>query len=293
MSNDHRPLIGVITARASQSEQRQLLKGILSKADELGIDIAVFSNVYNFVEYFADVEVENKIYELVRSERLDGVIITSESLIFPNLRERIYEHIKGLDIPIVITDAEVEGYTCINTDVRSDLMNIARHLTDVHGIKDIDIITGPEEFETSRLRVEGVRKIMEERGLPFGDENIIYGNFWNNTGEDLAEEYLSGNRRLPQAVICANDYMAFGLLDKLLDHDLNIPEDLTVIGYEHIGERIYHSPVLTTYQRNRAAIGAKAVAMIYSKLHNMRTLNISNVWITFLYGRILRQHIRR
>ncbi len=281
MSNDHRPLIGVITARASQSEQRQLLKGILSKADELGIDIAVFSNVYNFVEYFADVEVENKIYELVRSERLDGVIITSESLIFPDLRERIYEHIKGLDIPIVITDAEVKGYTCINTDVRSDLMNIARHLTDVHGIKDIDIITGPEEFETSRLRVEGVRKIMEERGLPFGDENIIYGNFWNNTGEDLAEEYLSGNRRLPQAVICANDYMAFGLLDKLLDHDLNIPEDLTVIGYEHIGERIYHSPVLTTYQRNRAAIGAKAVAMIYSKLTGapMEDISISGCMI--------------
>ena len=86
MDTGKRPLICVITARASQSEQRQLLKGILSKADELGIDIAVFSNVYNFVEYFADTEVENKIYELVHSERLDGVILTSESFIYPELR---------------------------------------------------------------------------------------------------------------------------------------------------------------------------------------------------------------
>lgn len=266
MDTGKRPLICVITARASQSEQRQLLKGILSKADELGIDIAVFSNVYNFVEYFADTEVENKIYELVHSERLDGVILTSESFIYPELRESIYDHIKDLDIPIVITDAEVDGYTCINTDVKSDLRDIARHLTDVHGIKDIDIITGFEEYETSRLRVEGVREIMEERGLPFGDDNVIYGNFWNNTGEELADEYISGKRRLPQAVICANDYMAFGLLDRLFDHDITLPDDLTVIGYEHIGERIYHSPVLTTYQRNRAAIGEKAVALIYSKL---------------------------
>ncbi|MCR5122797.1 MAG: substrate-binding domain-containing protein [Ruminococcus sp.] len=263
---NHRPLIGVITSRASQSEQRQMLKGVLSKADELGIDIAVFSNVYNFMEYFAYVEVENKIYELVHSERLDGLILTYESLLYPELRKRIYEHIKDLEIPIIITDVDKEGYTCINTDVKSDFRDIARHLTDVHGIKDIDVITGPEEYETSRLRVDGVREIMEERGLSLSDENVIYGNFWYNTGEDLADEYISGKRRLPQAVICTNDYMAFGLLDRLFDHDYTLPDDLMVVGYEHIGERIYHSPILTTYQRNRAAIGAKAVATIWSKL---------------------------
>ncbi len=281
MNTDHRPLIGVITARASQSEQRQLLKGILSKADELGIDIAVFSNVYNFIEYFADVEVENKIYELVHSERLDGVILVSESLIYPDLRKSIYEQIKKLDVPVVITDAEEDGYTCINTDVKNDFRNITQHLTDVHGFRDIDIITGGEMFETSRLRVDGVREVMTEKGLPFGRNNIIYGNFWTDSGEALAEEYMSGKRRLPQAVICANDYMAFGLLDKLFEYDITIPQDLTVIGYEHIGERIYHSPILTTYQRSRADTGAKATALIYSELTGepMQDIDISGYMI--------------
>ncbi|WP_294483838.1 substrate-binding domain-containing protein [uncultured Ruminococcus sp.] len=266
MNTNKRPLIGVLTARASESEQRQLLKGILSKADELDMDIAVFSNVYNISEYYADVEVENKVYELVHSEQLDGVIVTYESLIYPDMQKSICEHIKALDIPVVMIDAKIEGFTCINTDVKSDLRDIARHLTDVHGIRDIDILTGQEDLETSQLRIEGVREIMMERGLPFSEENVIYGNFWNTSGEDLAEDYISGKRRIPQAVICANDYMAYGLLDKLFHYDISIPDDLTVIGYEHIGERIYHSPVLTTYQRNRAAIGAKAAALIYSKL---------------------------
>ena len=256
MNTNKRPLIGVLTARASESEQRQLLKGILSKADELDMDIAVFSNVYNISEYYADVEVENKVYELVHSEQLDGVIVTYESLIYPDMQKSICEHIKALDIPVVMIDAKIEGFTCINTDVKSDLRDIARHLTDVHGIRDIDILTGQEDLETSQLRIEGVREIMMERGLPFSEENVIYGNFWNTSGEDLAEDYISGKRRIPQAVICANDYMAYGLLDKLFHYDISIPDDLTVIGYEHIGERIYHSPVLTTYQRNRAAIGA-------------------------------------
>ena len=281
MNTGYRPLIGVITARASQSEQRQLLKGILSKADELGIDIAVFSNVYNFAEYSAQTEVENKIYELVHSDRLDGIIITYESLMYNELRENIMEHIKDLEIPIVFTDAELDGYTCINTDMKSDIMSVARHLTDVHGITDIDVITGSQDREISHIRVEAVREIMEERGLQFSENNIIYGNFWYNSGEELAEEYISGKRRLPQAVLCANDYMAFGLLDKLLDHDITIPDDLTVIGYEHIGERVYHSPVLTTYQRNRAAIGEKAVALIHSKLTGepMQDIDISGYMI--------------
>ncbi|HPY85762.1 MAG TPA: hypothetical protein PLS20_12130 [Ruminococcus flavefaciens] len=157
MNGNDRPLIGVITARASQSEQRQLLKGILSKAEELGMDTAVFSNVYNFVEYFADVDVENKIYELVKSERLDGIILASESLIYPDLRKNIYNYFSEMDIPIVIIDAEVEGYTCINSDVKRDFSDIARHLTDVHGFTDIDIITGPDMYETSLLRVAGVK----------------------------------------------------------------------------------------------------------------------------------------
>ena len=266
MNGNDRPLIGVITARASQSEQRQLLKGILSKAEELGMDTAVFSNVYNFVEYFADVDVENKIYELVKSERLDGVILASESLIYADLRKNIYNYFSEMDIPIVIIDAEVEGYTCINSDVKRDFSDIARHLTDVHGFTDIDIITGPDMYETSLLRVAGVKQVMDERGIPFGEGNVIYGNFWINTGEDLAVDYISGKRRIPQAVICANDYMAFGLLDKLFDNDITPPDDITVIGYEHVGERIYHSPVLTTYQRTRSAIGAKAAALIYSEI---------------------------
>lgn len=274
MNEKDRPLIGIITARASQSEQRQLLKGILSKADELGMDTAVFSNVYNFVEYYAGVEIENKIYELVQSERLDGLILTSESLIYPELRKNIYKYFNEMDIPIVITDAEVEGYTCINTDIKQDFVDIARHLTDVHGFTDIDIITGPDMYETSLLRVAGVKQVMDEKGIPFGEGNVIYGNFWINTGEDLADDYISGRRRMPQAVICANDYMAFGLLDKLFDNDITPPRDITVIGYEHIGERIYHSPVLTTYQRTRSAVGAKAAALLYSKITGAPPQNI-------------------
>ena len=64
MQNPSR-LIGVITAKAFQSEQRQLLDGILEQAQKLRLSTAVFSNIYNFQKYYAGTEIENKIYDMI------------------------------------------------------------------------------------------------------------------------------------------------------------------------------------------------------------------------------------
>ncbi len=268
MYEKKRPLIGIITARASETEQRQILSGILAQAARSGADTAVISNVYDFSEYFADVEVENKIYELIQSDRFDGLILTGESIIDSKLKQFICDNFKDTKIPLIITGADIPGYTCIDTDVRKDFIEIARHLTEVHGFRRIDVLTGHQNYETSLLRVDGVRRVMEEKGLPFTEEdNVIYGNYWMPSGAELADDYVEGRRRIPQALICANDYMAFGFIDRLFELGINPPKDITVVGYEYIGDRIYHSPILTTYRRNRAGLGARAVSMLMSMIN--------------------------
>ncbi|MBR1555297.1 MAG: phosphoserine phosphatase, partial [Oscillospiraceae bacterium] len=99
--------IGVITAQASQSEQRQLLDGVLSQAQKLNIATAVFSNIYNFQKYYAGTEVENKIYDLIVSERIDGVILTAESILNPELQQYIYQKITSRNVPVVVTGAVI------------------------------------------------------------------------------------------------------------------------------------------------------------------------------------------
>lgn len=93
----------------------------------------------------------------------------------------------------------------------------------------------------------------------------MFGDFWLNSGEKLAEAYISGKRKMPQAVLCANDYMAYGLLDTLADHGIPVPETLTVAGYEFVCERHMHTPILTTFQRNRVRLGRIAVEMLLRK----------------------------
>lgn len=262
-----RLLIAVVTARAFEREQKIMLDGIMTKAEEYGVYIAVISNIYNFgnvKEHFEHIEVENKIYELVDSEQIDGIIFMGETFYESDVRTNLLKKMEDIKIPIVVAGESIDGYICVNNDIRSDIREIARHLTETHGFTEIDIITGQKEFETSHERVQGVRDVMTEKGLKFTDDNIIYGNFWTNSGEELALEYINGKRKFPQAIICANDYMAYGLIDTFFKHNITLPDDVTVVGYEYSGERYYHSPILTTYYRNRNAVGAKSLSVLYS-----------------------------
>lgn len=259
---DGKLLIGIITARASESEQRDMLSGILAQAEKLNIYPVVISNIFNFSEYYADVDIENKIYELMESERFDGIIYMEELVLESKLRDSLINRIRTLNIPVVITGESDGEFVSINSDVRKDFREIARHLIEVHGFTEIDVLTGYKEAETAHLRVEGIRDVMNEKNIPFGDDNVIFGSFWITDGEKLAEEYLNGRRRIPQAVVCTNDYMAYGLIDTLFENDFIVPDQMTVIGYEYIGDRFSHVPILSTYYRNRAAIGAKAVSIL-------------------------------
>ena len=267
MIHSKRPAIGIITARAAESEQKQILSGILTQAEKKGADALVLTNLYDFYQYNSKIEIENKIYELIESEKLDGLILTAESINNDALTRSILDHIKRrTKIPVVVTGSSIEGFNCIDNDVRSDFIDIAHHLTDVHGFTKIDMLSGYKWHASNQQRIDGLSSVLHQKGIPFDESNIIYGNYWTDSGEKLAMEYVNGTRPMPEAVVCANDYMAFGMIDTFFEHNIYPPKDITIIGYEYIGDRIYHSPILTTYRRNRYAIGQKAFNAIYNEI---------------------------
>lgn len=264
-----RKRIAVITARADDSEQKTILGGIAEAAFSMNADVAVFSNIYN--HWVADelLNFENHIYDFLQPEQFDGVIITAETFMDLSVLEDVFGRIRAAGIPAVIIDGEAEGFLSITSDDEADMQKIAEHLIAVHGLMKIDILTGFADVPISHARVSGCRKAFEARGIPFDESHVYYGNFWNDSGEKLAERYLSGELPMPQAVICTNDYMAYGLCDALTAAGIQIPDQITVTGYDHTDGRIYHHPILTTYRRNRRKMGADAAAFLLSSEHTV------------------------
>lgn len=268
----NRPIYGVIAAQVADIEQREILSGIIETAQKLNIDIAVISNIYNPNEPSEVLKTENRIYDFIVSDAFDGFILISESIINTELQALILQNLwKQRSVPLIVigtalTDFDMFDACIINTSDEQDVEDITDHLIDVHGFTEIHILTGYHFIEASRKRIEGYKASLAKHGLPLQEQNIFFGDFWYNSGNRQAEKYLSGELAFPQAIICCNDYMAYGMLDTFMKHDIAIPERLTIVGYEYIHGRRNHTPLLTTFQRNRRKLGKQAVHMLTHKL---------------------------
>lgn len=273
MKKSHRPVYGVIAASAADIEQKEILTGAIEKAQELDIDIAVISNIYNPNETSDILKTENKIYDLILSEEFDGFILISESFINTDLQKQITDTLsKRKSVPIVAIGTPLPGFVLpdfkfINNSDEDDMEDITNHLIEVHGITDIDMLTGFENIEASHRRVDGYRRALEKHGIAYDEKKVYFGNFWLNSGKETARKYISGKLPYPQALICANDYMAYGLLDEFMEQSVPVQEKMAVIGYEYVRERNCHTPLLTTYRRNRKYLGAEAVRLLNEKIN--------------------------
>ncbi len=260
--NMSRKRIAVITARADDGEQGEILLGITEAAMSLGVDTAVFSNIYNHWITDEILNYENIIYDLFTPEVFDGVIITAEAFRDFSVQDGVVEKIRKSGITAVVIGRELAGFTTVNSNDGADMEQIAEHLISVHHFTDIDILTGGENDPSSRQRLGGCIRAFERNGIKIKKNKIHYGNHWTDSGEALAQRYIKKEIPLPEAVICTNDYMAYGLCDALVKKDIKIPETLSVTGYDYIGGRIFHYPFITTYKRGRREMGIEAVNII-------------------------------
>lgn len=275
MNKPKRPVVCVVAAEANSIEQREILKGIIAQAQSYDYDTAVISNVYNPNVDISFLNCENRIYELIASNDISAIILISESFVNDKLKNKIADLLLAQKVPVVVVGSYIPVFDnprfhFVNTDDIADIEAITDHLIEEHSFTDIDILTGHEQFEVSHQRVEGYKKSLERHSLPFNSKKVHFGTFWMDSGKELAEKYVNGDLPFPQAVVCANDYMAYGMLDVFAKNNIKVPEKISVVGYEYINQRNMYTPLLTTYQRNRQQLGINAVNIIHNQLTGSR-----------------------
>ncbi|MBO4876762.1 MAG: substrate-binding domain-containing protein [Ruminococcus sp.] len=275
--SDNRYRICVIGAEVNNTEQRQILSGIIGEAQKKNAAVFVLSNLYNHLEPARHDNADNMIYELISDIRADAFIMLSESFVDTAARSRVHDLLKKRrDIPVILAGTSLPGFEpelfpSVNTSDEKDMEAIVDRLIR-EGFTRISLLTGPLSIKPSQSRISGYRSSLEKHGIPYDGSLVYEGDFWYNSGEKLAGRYISGELPYPQALVCANDYMAFGVLDAFAAAGIDITEHMAVIGYEYIPERSMHRPLLTTYRRNREALGAAAVDILVSRRSGEETV---------------------
>lgn len=207
--------------------------------------------------------VDRNLNAYLRDSRVDGIIVLDGNVQISSVGDLKSENGRSR---VVFACEWVEDTPC--PSVRSDNPKGARlavrHLYDL-GHRKIAHITGPKGNVLTRARRGGVTEERERLGLPVRDDWIIRGDFSLKSGYDAAERILQMDNK-PTAVFCASDQVAFGLISGLTEAGLNVPRDMSVVGFDDIEQADYCIPRLTTIRQNRRLLGESAADLMLSGL---------------------------
>lgn len=182
--------------------------------------------------------------------RVDGVVIAA----FQLTRKDFLEY--GGSVPLVRLGGgpfDPELGDMVRSDDEGGMLQAARYLLD-QGRRRVAYIGGHAHVGPSDLREAGYRRALAEAGLEVDEDLLIRGEFHRGAGRSAAETLLGRTDR-PDAIACANDLIAIGVLDVARRLGVRVPEELAVIGYDDIDAASLVHPALTTVVNPAREVG--------------------------------------
>lgn len=259
-----RDTIGVFSTQAHQEFQDLLCRGICSRAYDLGYNVAIFSNFLGYGELNYEIG-ESKIADLPSYKDLSGIIMLPDTMFVKDFKSNIEENIKNYaDCPVVSVRQYMEGYYNVLIKDENVLEDIINHFIEDHKFTKINMLTGPEDNPVSIQRLETYKKILTENGIPVEEERIIYGDFWKLSATDAVDKWLLDPNKHPQAIVCANDYMAMSVCNALAERGILVPRDIAVSGCDNIEKTKDFIPPITTVGMPVFDMGMEAVDKIHT-----------------------------
>ncbi|MNW37327.1 HTH-type transcriptional repressor PurR [compost metagenome] len=187
---------------------------------------------------------------------IDGVVV-----VLPDYTDPYFKELLDSDIPCVLLDQESD----LKSTISSNNMDGSKQAVDyLYGLghRSIAHISGGTTY-AGEQRLQGYLKAMEQLGLTVLPEHIIQGSYdyTVESGQKAMEQLLS-LEHLPTAVFVAGDNLAVGAMLAMKKHGLNVPEDMSIVGYDDIEMAKYLTPALTTIRQNTYALGSRAADML-------------------------------
>lgn len=126
-------------------------------------------------------------------------------------------------------------------------------------------ISGPPGNVLTQARRSGVTLAMESAGLKMDREWLFPGDFSLEAGVRAGRAWVESDNR-PTAVFCASDVMAIGFVGEVMRHGINVPGDVSVVGFDDLEIAAHILPSLTTVHQPRADIGRAAARLLLERM---------------------------
>ena len=210
-----------------------------------------------------DADKQMEYVQSLLEKRIDGIMMNSVSM----LSQEQQAQLAGSGVPIVLLNRPASNHTfstvCADNEAGGALA--ARHLLGL-GHRKIAHLTGPRQHGNLSDRARGFVRALQSAEHPV-QPTVLHGKFNFDGGAELARKLLDAHPDVT-AIFAANDVMAFGVVQAVLDRGLRIPEDLSLIGFDNIQFSGIVHPPLTTVHQPKYEMGSAAVEILLRLARN-------------------------
>jgi LacI family transcriptional regulator len=244
-------VVGVLVADI-EPFSTEVLKGVADVFRGTGYELVAYAAATRLGEHIG--------WEQRQLTRLGGTLIDGAVLVTPTVTNIVST------IPVVAVDPHTgqPGLPVVDADNLHGGYLAGKHLIEL-GHQDIAMLTGRSDLVSARLREQGFRAALAEAGVPSDQVVFAPGDFDPDVAEKTAHELLSTTKR-PTAIFAANDATALVTIEVARRLGLDVPHDLSIVGFDNVPEAAMSTPGLTTVEQPIREMGRRAAKMLLDRL---------------------------
>lgn len=246
--------IGMLLPDLANTVYAAIARGAEERASAAGYVLLVATGSAASRRAILEDRVDGLLYAIATTENLDEVRPAGT---LPSLLVNRREPGAG---PSVVVDDEAGVATAV------------RHLIGL-GHRRIAHIGGPQGVDTARRRLHGYRRVMEEHGLPAPADQTVEAQFDELGGATAAARLLRLDPR-PTAIVVANVTAAIGAMAAVREAGLDIPGDISIVGFHDVPLAPYLAPPLTTVRMPLIELGSQAVDALLAMIDGQQVGDI-------------------
>lgn len=217
----------------------------------------------------------DQIQRLVSS--VDGFVLAASRLPDENLRQVAAQR------PVVLMSRELSGLASVVLDHEQGCRQIVEHLASL-GHRDLIYLAGPQNSWMAKTRWSALRTAADELGL----EARRIGPFTPKVsqGGAAADGALNAGAT---AIVAHNDLLAIGVVQRLAQRSVRVPEDVSVVGFDNIFAAPLCTPTLTTLGGAHSDVGRAAVQILLEAVGPTRNKEATPPQVVLPTDLVLRQ----
>ena len=232
-----------------------MLNGVVNACEDKLQDVLILTQIHS-------VESMQSLYPLLDG-RCDGAIFLA-----PPEESAGIKYLQEIGFPHIVVNGQSRGSVCYEIDNHYGIALAIEHLVEL-GHRKIGMLLGPEELRDGYERNTSFVKQMRSHGLDINPDWLVSAGFHPMGGLEAGRKLLAQKDR-PTAVYCANDEVAIGFYRAAKEFKVEIPTDISVIGFDDSPMTTLVEPNLTTIKQPIDLMSRQAAESLIAQIEGQK-----------------------